>query len=158
MTGRAAAVALVGVLALSSCVLPRNVERSGRPLRLDRSAPGRTRLSGLLLALGPPDAVAAPGQDGRAAAGGPGRPGDGDLGLDLVPAEKAETWFALFLVHEPFAASHRVYHWTSSSSDGFSVVLPFFLIQRRYVTTEEVWALVDQATGQVVEVVERSTG
>lgn len=158
---RAALLAALLALPLGGCVLlPVSGPRAGRPIdhRPSSLVQGRTTRADLVRALGQPAAVAAPGQYVEVPT------------LELPPHEgpspapgqtwvaQAEAWYALFPAHLPAAPSTRVYYWATASRWGLRFLMPFIVATWDFSGLEELWALVDEDSGLVLEVVRRSSG
>lgn len=158
---RAVLLAALLALPLGGCLLlPASGPRVGRPIDFRPSSlvQGRTTRADLVRALGQPAAVAAPGQYVEVPT------------LELPPLQgpspepgrtwvaQAEAWYALFPAHLPAAPSSRVYYWATASSWGLRFLMPHVVASWDFGGMEELWALVDEDTGLVVEVVRRVGG
>jgi hypothetical protein len=157
------AVALLLSLALPGCIiLPRAGDRVGRDVMVRPSdlKPGQTTKADLIARLGPPHAIVE--REGYTQVRSsslplPGRSGQ-PLASDATYVVQGEAWFAPFAERRTFGPAHRVYYWTSTASGGFMVLAPAMVIKRGYASVDELWALVDEETGLVLEVVARRTG
>lgn len=159
---RRAPLALLA-LALSGCILlPLPGSRVGRPIDLQPSgvAPGRTTREDLLRALGQPAAVAAPGQyvTVPTLAPPPVNPTSAPAAPDRTWVAQADAWFALFPAHAPPGPGLRVYYWSAASSWSLWYVQLFIVASWDFWAMDELWALVDEERGVVLEVVRRSDG
>ncbi len=152
--------AALALLALSGCVLPAFPHWSGRPLeRADVALlePGRTTKHDLFQRLGPPFAIAAPGEvvavEAPAAMLGSGglcqlRPG-GAYRVD------SGAWFEPFAARRPLREGERVYYWYAWRAGGWDWFLLLALVASCSNEAREVWVLVDEDTGLVEDVVFR---
>lgn len=158
---RASAVLLVAALA-SGCVLPRSGDRTGRAISVDPAElrRGRATKESLLDRLGPPLAIAEPGEEVEELTPGEQRCQAFDCWTDdgSRAIRQADAWFALFAERVAIRPGHRVYHWSTTTRPGVLVWLVFLVIQSHWATTEDLWVLVDEETGLVVAAVRRETG
>lgn len=148
---------------IAGCAFPIGGERTGRPLRagVRGLAPGKTTKLELIEALGPPMAIAGRGEDVRVPAttvhhhdGVQERSywvGGGDF------VQQADAWLELFAARRPIGEDHRVYYWYVTSDRGWVLLLPI-LFELHGSSEEELWVLVDEATGVVEDVVHRPDG
>ncbi len=154
------AAALLAALSASGCVLPAVVYRSGRPLEaadVAQLAPGRTTKQELFDRLGPPWAVAAPGEvaaiEAPSAMGGRG----GLCATEFGGAYRVDTaaWFEPFAARRPLRDGHRVYYWYAWRAGGWNWYLLLIMVAACSNEVHEVWVLVDEDTGLVEDVAYR---
>jgi len=155
--GAGAALAL---LSATACVFPAVPHRTGHALDAETVSgvrPGRTTKRELFALLGPPWAIAAPGEvvaiESPVAMAGDGamcqvRPG----GIYRI---STEAWFEPFVARRPIRDDHRVYYWYSWSAGGWNWYLLLALYASCGNGVREVWALVDEATGTVEDLAVR---
>ncbi len=163
MSARRHLLALTALALLAGCVIPLSGERTGRSLHWGRAAiaPGKTTKLALFQALGPPMAIAGRGEyvmvpattvhhvDGaRARALWQG-------GGSYV--QQGDAWLELFAARGPIGEDHRVYYWYTTADRGWVVILPI-AVETHHSTGEELWVLVDEATGLVLDAVHRDGG
>lgn len=154
MTRGGHAVAAAALAALAGCIVPLGA-RTGPPV--GRASPkivaGRTTVPELVALLGRPAGIAAAGEYATvrmASAAGP----------DAAEYDQqADAWLELFSARGTLRERHRVYYWNARAGGGVGVLLPLGLlwvwIERRSTSLEELWVLVDERTGEVVDRVGR---
>lgn len=165
MTGRqrrrAAAAVAMGLL-LPSCIIPLAGDRTGRSVSLHPAdlQPGKTSKVGLFGRLGPPLAIAGPGEE--VAFPAPRVQHVARFGARLdgggTTTRQADAWFASFEARGPVRAGHRVYYWSTTTHGGWALWLVFLVFRGNSSSTDELWVLVDEETGLVADVVRRSGG
>jgi hypothetical protein len=151
---RATALLLLPLLLASGCILPAVDKRAtGRSLGgvnvadLTRGAVSRQELFDQL---GPPMAIAGPGEEVRVPAanvhhvdefGRRNRWFGGDAWT-----QQGDAWLELFAARRPLRDTHRVYYWYETGEGGYVVFLLWYH-STRHGTVRELWVLVDEATG-----------
>ena len=154
--GGAAAV----LVFLQGCIFPMGGERTGRSLSSHGEVVrGTTTKEQLVDWFGAPMAIAGPGESVEVPAatvhhqdpvsgreqwyGGGSWLQDGDA------------WLELFAERRPFGDAHRVYYWYTSSDGGLFVWPVFLMISQTHESLDELWVLVDERTGLVMDVAYR---
>jgi hypothetical protein len=159
---RSAALLLLPLLLATGCILPALDKRStGRSLGVtdgSRVATGTVTKQELFDRLGPPMAIAGPGEQVEVPAanvhhvdemahrsrwfGGGGWTQQGDA------------WLEVFAARRPLRDTHRVYYWYETSEGGFAMFLLWYS-STRHGEVRELWVLVDEATGLAEDAVFR---
>jgi hypothetical protein len=117
----------------------------------DKIVAGVTTRQELLRLVGPPMAVARRGEYVSVPAGSD--PARGSY------VQQADAWLESFAARRPLLDDHRVYYWYFMEDRGTRVFVPLFLVlvwnESRASSLEELWVLVDERTGVVVDLVRR---
>ena len=152
-----AALALLG---LSGCPIPAAWHRTGPALEAEEVArvqPGRTTKRELFALLGPPMAIAGPGE--VVAVESPlAMSGSGDmcqLGRGGVYRITSDAWLEPFAARGPLRDDHRVYYWYSWRASGWTWYLAFGMYSSCDNSLREIWVLIDETTGTVEDVAVR---
>jgi hypothetical protein len=158
---RATALLLLPLL-LAGCILPALDKRgTGRSLGSSdgrRVVPGGVTKWELFDRLGPPMAIAGPGEQVEV-------PAANVHHLDEMRhhsrwfgggawTQQGDAWLEPFAARRPLRETHRVYYWYETSEGGFSMLLLWFY-STRHGEVRELWVLVDEATGLAEDAVFR---
>jgi hypothetical protein len=149
--------AALALVALSACPFPTVPHRTGPALEAEEVArvrPGRTTKRELFALLGPPMAIAGPGEvvavESPVAMFGSG--GMCQLGVGGVYRITSDAWLEPFAARRPLRDDHRVYYWYSWRASGWSWYLLFGIYGSCDNSVREAWVLIDETTGTVEDV------